>query len=361
MKTMRRFLSAAFFTAAVAEVPPLYGDPRANPTCANMFGNSTQWRATDKFSLDARTREDVKFNRSQPFLAGQLGPQGTCLGQSQNYTNIVYRQIPKSGSQAISKLIKAFPGKLQCESKSKPYGASVVPILFTFVRHPYSRLVSGFHTILTFMTECNPYKDLLKWNAHKKTCMKLQRLPFWLAFAAMSDTPYPHKPIGNLTEDEVRLVFRLFVRDILDAPPVNNESGRNGLEPVMHHIHSQVRTSFPNAPSIFTFTRRTPHRLQMYFLGLRASFGNVCSGGRVTPPRGRVQVCNRPMNFVGKLEAIDKHAPLLLEFLARESPENLGPTLESWETGDLAMHAAVSRDSQAERYVDLGGKLFEVT
>jgi hypothetical protein len=44
----------------------------------------------------------------------------------------------------------------------------------------------------------------------------------------------------QLTPPQVVKLFGLFVRDVLVAPPFSAESGHNGLDPILHHVHSQV-------------------------------------------------------------------------------------------------------------------------
>jgi hypothetical protein len=279
--------------------------------------------------------------------------------------NLVFRTIPKSGSQSISKLVSSWPNVTKCprkEHRSKP------PFVFTFVRHPFSRLVSGFHTIMTMLGRMStPGAPLFA--ALGKSSAALFQLPFWRAFEAMAGSS--NKPVGiassntpasiagnkqqptgvdflvsTLSEEQVRHLFRLFVRDVLsvDGPLLGSGSGggadisnrsdlgvgvggdggggsgvggvgegvsggvrlwfRNGVDPVLHHIHSQT-----------------------YFMGLRfvsrpacnnnRDHNNSTGGGDGSSYRF---VCSPRFNFVGRLEDTSSHLGLMLEHLAPTSP-----------------------------------------
>ena len=144
---------------------------------------------------------------------------------------------------------------------------------------------------------------------------------------------------------------------------LGSESGRNGLAPVLHHVHSQL-----------------------YFLGLRAKFHAVCE------PRGApVSIdanCNPRLDFVGKLEELESHLPAMLErfgfgepgsaiagaiagasapLVAGGSANSLGnrsfpgpsaaaraplrALFDAWQRGDPAVRDGAKRDSQANRCV----------
>lgn len=243
--------------------PPLYYDPRNQPACASVFGPAEAWRAAAGHAnasssslsggLDVQTREDARYGRTAPHPRSQLAPLRVCFDHPQhaNHTvEVALRMVPKAGSQTLSDRLKKWPGAAhRCRRRMRGVGGGgpgvdsglarpAPPVLaFAFVRHPFSRLVSGFHTVLSSMAS---------GHATPKAQPALFRQPFWLAYRALAGTDASVGSGGGLqnllqlTPQQVVKLFGLFVRDALVAPPFSAESGRNGLDPIMHHVHSQV-------------------------------------------------------------------------------------------------------------------------
>lgn len=273
--------------------------------------------------------EDVRFNRTKPYPMAQLGPIQICLGSTEQPSLFVFRTVPKSGSQSVSKFIKAWPNTVRCPSK---HNRENFPRLsFAFVRHPYSRLVSGFHTIIVAMAHCKEGSNM--YTAIGEQCDRLKRMSFWKRYAEMARESQFGSSYGralvNFTRAEVLECFELFVQDTLSSIPHMGEKGRNGVEPLLHHVRSQT-----------------------YFLSLRMRLRGMCRD-----PKAHY-VCNPRYGFVGKLEELKEHYTAMLKHYA-PTINDLAPVEANW-TGESNRRELVLRDSQPERFVDQGGKLVEV-
>ena len=244
--------------------PPLYYDPRNQPACASVFGPAEVWRAaagqgnssSSSFGggLDVQTQEDMRYGRTAPHPRSQLAPLRVCFDHPlhANYTvEVALRMVPKAGSQTLSDRLKKWPGAAhRCRRRMRSAGVGGGPggvggvlvarpappvLAFAFVRHPFSRLVSGFHTVLSSM---------VSGHAKPKAQPALFRQPFYRALVAGTDSSLGSggglQSLLQLTPPQVVKLFGLFVRDVLVAPPFSAESGHNGLDPILHHVHSQV-------------------------------------------------------------------------------------------------------------------------
>jgi hypothetical protein len=165
-------------------------------------------------------------------------------------------------------------------------------------------------------------------------CDRLKAMPFWKRYAELAGEPQFGSIFGralvNFTKEEVLECFELFVQDTLVSIPDIAEGGRNGVEPLLHHV-----------------------RTQLYFLSLRMSMPRMCTNHKFN------HICNPRYNFVGKLEDMEDHFTAMMEHYAPRIPD-LAPVAAAWAQKS-AMRDFAARDSQPERFVDRGGKLFEVT
>ena len=290
---------------------PLFHDPRTQGECANLFGSAINWRKQDLLegdheSLDVRTREDLRFGRTSPLQMPQMAGMLQCFAHnaSEAAHALLFRQIPKSASSSVGSilrsLVKAGSNKedgCNPERRKRQEGISgthkfalkeaLRKTAFTFVRHPFSRLVSGFHTILVGLTF---------HNIQSKPNERMRQMPFWQRYLTMNPRdnalnktrlPSYFRFIGDpplsptaLTEDQVRELFVLFVADILVQPPAWHEqqgadTQPNGMAGSIHHVFSQ-----------------------MYFLSLRSRNGPFCT----LPNASRPRLCNPRVNFVGRVE-----------------------------------------------------------
>ena len=99
--------------------------------------------------------EDERWNRTLPYQGVQFPPTEVCLasidetnGRLENVgsasvmlTGCILRTVPKVGSQSLSRLLSSWPNATQCTQARRDHQR---PLVFAFVRHPYTRLVSGF-------------------------------------------------------------------------------------------------------------------------------------------------------------------------------------------------------------------------
>ena len=355
---MRPIYTSAVFIVlnitAFTESSPIIGDPRTAEECASVFGDPAHWRQDESNeSLDIPTIEDQIFGRDSPFPQGQCGPVEVCFGKKPNITNVVFRTIPKSGSQALSKLVKAWPGQVRCPQKKARHRSVQSTIIFSFVRHPFSRLVSGFHTILSALVRC--YKESQKSEMYVNIgseCDALKQQPFWAVYEQVRNSSQPgyyfgsiiappngvsqlllhpdHHSLAFLRAVDIRTVFERFVQDVLISSPgitiSSRESGRNGLEPLLHHVRSQ-----------------------MYFLSMKMTVKAHCPN----PPH----ICSPTLSFVGRLEELEDHLTTFFRHFGRNNM-HLAKVGAEWEKGTV-LRALASSDSQSKRYNFEGGRSFE--
>ena len=161
-------LSAVVFLAValcVSGIEPLYEDPRSDPTCASFLGNATAWRRRSH-SLEAMAIEDVRYGRSAPEPRARFErhrENTVCFGRGDGggETAVVrFHSIPKCGSTATIRKLRTWPGGTACcrqhsvavdrdgTRRCAASAAVLRPLAFTFTRHPFSRLVSAFQTVL---------------------------------------------------------------------------------------------------------------------------------------------------------------------------------------------------------------------
>jgi hypothetical protein len=164
-------------------------------------------------------------------------------------------------------------------------------------------------------------------------CDRLKRMSFWKRYAELAVEPQFGFEYGralvNFTHAEVLECFELFVQDTLLLVPQMAEKGRNGVEPLLHHVRSQT-----------------------YFLSLRMRLRGMCSDQKAH------YVCNPRYDFVGKLEELKEHFTAMMNHYAPKIVD-LAPVAANW-TEESTKQEFVLRDSQPERFVDQGGKLVEV-
>jgi len=97
-----------------------------------------------------------------------------------------------------SKLMSNWPLQTKCAPKEKR--KRQVPLFVAFVRHPYSRLVSGFHTVMSFVADCKPGSR--KWTDHGERCAMLRAMPWWQAYEATKE-PGRTPSLASLSTREV--------------------------------------------------------------------------------------------------------------------------------------------------------------
>jgi len=342
-----------------------------------MFGEPKLWRAGGgegaRESLSIKTLEDVREGRDSPFPHAQLAPAQVCLsrGRKRAPLRVILRTVPKSGSQSLSKLLWAWPGIVTCPENDHG-GVGLLhrveeahsghalyrpeaprPLVFAFVRHPFSRLVSGFHTIMLSLSRLRPGTAL--WKVHGQgSALALLDLPFWKAFVALE------KDILSLTKDEICSLFSLFVSNVIGSVSGDGHRngtflesaprpiwlsaqirGRNGLAPILHHVFSQT-----------------------YFLGLKMNAtAGLCAEDQ--------KACSPRLEFVGRLEEAEAHLAAMVDhFSLRNDSTSRGRfggafdlvrgALRSQGQNESAhLRKAAGRDTLAHRFVDEGGKLFE--
>jgi hypothetical protein len=147
----RSFAKVLLCCAAIAHA--LVDDPRLLASCRDAIRPPPSGWGYDPPRGEYRvfTREDEIAGRATPPSGPQFAVVGAplCVGRYR----LVMRKIAKNASQSLNALVDAIRrrhGSEQREARGRGFagGNCSTPVVFAFVRHPFSRLVSALNTVL---------------------------------------------------------------------------------------------------------------------------------------------------------------------------------------------------------------------
>ena len=213
------------------------GDPRQNPVCRDVFlgqGNrqmsaAQRWRekssSLTQLWRDKSNQDWYVVRTVEDYRAGIAPPEGPALPDRLatrlifNHTVIEYALMRKAATKSIQTILK----ELKCLSTQKVFGggsrvsngSNVRRIVFTVVRHPYTKLVSAYQEISRHLRgrKCSASDSLSK--------PSICRLPF----------------VSMHRRDEPKR-FELFVQIFLGSRPSDFAEYQN--DGITYHMESTM-------------------------------------------------------------------------------------------------------------------------